>query len=269
MRNIRLEVEYDGTAYSGWQTQKTRPPNRSHRKSLRTLQQVIENTLSKIIQEQITLYASGRTDAGVHACGQVCNFKTETALSLPKLQSALNSLLPKDIVITKIQDAPLNFHSRFNAIGKVYRYCILKGKYRSAFLNNRVYYYPYPIDIHRMRQGASYLRGEHDFKAFCASGSRVKDTVRKIKGIAIRTSAYDGCELGRGGFPIRSRLIVIDIHANGFLYSMVRTIVGTLLEVGRGKLPPAQVKRILLSLDRRKAGPTVPAHGLYLLKVFY
>jgi tRNA pseudouridine38-40 synthase len=264
MRNLKLTVEYDGTDYCGWQIQNRCPLPLPDRQAgvarCPSIQETIEKILRKILQEKIHLIASGRTDAGVHAQAQVANFKTKSNVSLVKLQRALNGLLPGGISISKIEEAPFDFHSRFAAKSKVYRYSILNRKYPCALLRNRVYFYPYPLDIKLMRQEARCLSGRHDFKAFCASASNTKNTIRTIKKITIRKTNH-----GLNNGP----LIIIDIEADGFLYNMARNIVGTLMEVGRGRFPQGSLKKILNSKDRKLAGPTVPACGLCLLKVEY
>ena len=247
-----MTLEYEGTGYAGWQTQRSRKP--------KSIQETIEKTLAGILQEQIRLTASGRTDAGVHAVGQVANFKTDSGIPAEKLQRALNGLLPDDIAITRIEEAGLDFHSRFAAKSKIYRYTILNQPYPSALLRNAVYFYPYPLDIKLMRQGANSLLGRHDFQAFCAAGSGVRSTIRQIKNIFIRKKRYTL-------YAIRYTLIIIDIEANGFLRNMARNIVGTLLEIGRGN--PVDMKQLLSLRDRTKAGPTAPAKGLCLMKVNY
>jgi tRNA pseudouridine38-40 synthase len=259
LRNIKLTIEYDGTDYSGWQIQNKRKE--------RTIQEAIEKTLRKILQDKIKLIGAGRTDAGVHAKAQVANFKTNSKLSLGKLQKALNGELPEDISIVKAEEKGLNFHSRFNAKSKVYRYIILNRAYPSALLRNTVYFYSYTLNIQLMRQGAAHLLGKHDFKSFCVSASSAKNTVRTIKRINIKKMPYDlrpGIHDLNKGF-----LICIDIEADGFLYNMTRNIVGTLLEIGRGKLAPDSLKETLMSCDRRLAGPTAPAKGLCLMQVKY
>jgi len=258
VRNVKLTIEYDGTQYLGWQVQSSRK---------KSIQQVLEKTLHKVLQEKIKLIASGRTDAGVHALAQVANFKTNSKLTADKLQKALNGLLPEDISIAKVEEKNLNFHSRFDAKSKVYRYNILNRSYPCALLRNTVYFYPYGLDIKLMRQEAGHLLGKHDFKSFCASGSSTKNTVRTIKRITIEKLHYDlrptTYDLNKGF------LITVDIEADGFLYNMVRNIVGTLFEIGRKKLPKGRIKRILEARDRRLAGPTAPAKGLTLLQVKY
>jgi len=251
MRNLRLEIEYAGTNYCGWQVQRRQKAKGKRQKSI---QEIIEKTLHRILQEKVRLIASGRTDSGVHAQGQIANFKTTSGIPLEKLQRALNGLLPQDITIKSIKQVPLDFHSRFAAKSKAYRYSILNRLYPSVFLRNRVYFYPYPLDIKIMQTEAKVLLGRHDFKAFKASGSITERTVRTIKRIKISKEGD---------------LIHVDIEADGFLYNMVRNIVGTLIEIGRARFPKGSLKRILASRNRKLAGPTAPPGGLCLLAVRY
>lgn len=247
MRNLKLEIEYDGTNYCGWQIQ-----NRNKTKS--SIQETLEKTLRKILQEKIKLIASGRTDAGVHAQAQVANFKTNSSISLTKLQRALNGLLPDDLVITNIEEAGLGFHSRFDAKSKVYRYTILNRAYPCAHLRNSVYFYPLPLNVKLMQNESKVLLGKHNFRSFRSAGSQERNPVRTIKKLKISQD---------------NPFIYIDIEADGFLYNMVRNIVGTLIEVGRGKFKKSKLRAILFSRNRSLAGPTLPARGLCLMKVNY
>ncbi len=253
MLNLKLKIEYDGTHYHGWQIQNGLKAQKTYR-SNKTIQNVLQLTLKKILQENVQLTVAGRTDAGVHALGQVANFKTNTKLSLTRLRWAINCLLPEDIKVSQIQKVPLNFNSRFCAKSKVYRYTILNRKYSAALLAKKVYFFHYPLNIKLMRQEAKVLLGKHNFAAFAAQDSRERNPVRNIKSIKLIT---------KGAF------VQIDIQADSFLYNMVRNIVGTLLEIGRGHFEQGTMLRILKSRERRLAGPTVPAHGLYLLRVKY
>lgn len=246
MRNLRLEIEYDGSNYAGWQIQS--------KSRARTIQQVIEETLRSILQEKIKLIVSSRTDAGVHAKAQVVNFFTHSKISLPKLKLALNGVLPEDIKVIRIKNEALNFHSRFSAKSKLYRYTILNRDYSSPLLRNTVYFYPHPLDVKLMQKEASVLLGKHDFRAFQASQGKEKNPVKIIKKIDISQ---------------KDNFIYIDIEADGFLYNMVRNIVGTLIEIGRGRFAEGSLKKILRLKDRRLAGQTAPASGLCLLKVRY
>ncbi len=245
LRNIKLTIEYDGANYQGWQRQ---------RNTRRTLQEMIEKTLERILQERVSLIVSGRTDAGVHARGQVANFKTYTKIPSKKLKQALNNLLPDDIVVARSQDVAGDFHARFAAKSKIYRYVILNQKYPSAFWRNFAYFVPNQLDFRLMQKGARFLVGRHDFRCFQAAGRKAKDTIRIIQKIKVSR---------------KGSIIFVDIQANGFLYKMVRNIVGTLIEVGRKCQPPASIQRIINSRSRQFAGPTVPSRGLYLLRVQY
>jgi len=187
---------------------------------------------------------------------QVANFKTNSDIPVVKLRSALNGMLPDDIVVKNIREVELDFHSRFSAKSKTYQYIILNSPYPSALLRSKSYFFRFPLNITLMRNEAKCLLGRHDFQAFCASASVVKSTVRAIKRLSIK-------ELP--GY----RLISVEIEADGLLYNMARNIVGTLLEIGRGKIPEGYLKKILASKNRKLAGPTAPAKGLFLVKVKY
>ena len=251
MPNILLEIEYDGTNYSGWQAQGHKV-TRSQGHKLKTIQETIENTLQKILQEKIKLIASGRTDAGVHAKGQVANFKTKSRLPLSKIKLALNSLLPRDILIKSIKQIPADFHSRYSAKLKLYRYTILNRDYSDVFLYRYVWYYPYKLNINLMKNQAKALLGRHNFKSFQASDRPKRNSIRTIKRLSIKKE---------------KDFIYFDIESDGFLYKMVRNIVGTLVEIGSGK--PTELVNVLGKLDRKDAGPTAPACGLCLIKVKY
>lgn len=246
MFNYKIVIEYDGSNYCGWQLQKNQ-----HKKSL---QEVIERALRKIFREEIRLIASGRTDAGVHAKAQVANFKATKRVLLNKLQRSLNGLLREDIRVTKVGLASPGFHSRFDAKSKIYRYTILNRPYASALLRNHVYFYPYPLDLKLMQNELKALVGRHDFKSFAASDKKKR---RSIRTITMAKAARSGNQIN------------IDIEADGFLYNMVRNIVGTLIEIGRHKLGKGSLKKILLSKDRTLAGPTAQAKGLCLMRVKY
>ncbi len=254
MRNIRLKIEYDGTNYYGWQIQNGPCLAGRHSPQKKTIQQTIENALQKILQEEIKLICSGRTDAGVHAKAQVANFKTKSPIDLDKLHLGLNAILPEDISVKKIGVVRDDFHSRFSAKSKVYRYVIFNSKHRSVFFRHSAYFCKYPLDIRIMRKEATALLGKHNFSAFCASAGKLKNQVKTIKRITINK---------------QDNLITITVKADGFLYNMVRNIVGTLIDLGKGRLPENSLKKILLSKNRRLTGPTAPAKGLYLLKVEY
>ncbi len=247
MRNLKLLIEYDGTKYSGWQVQ-NRP------KARKTIQGEIEKALKKILHKKAKLIGAGRTDAGVHAKGYIANFKTINNIASVSLQKALNSLLPKDIVIHRVCEVPLRFHSRFDAKSKIYRYSVAKRSFPLAIGRDYIYYFPFKLDVDAMKRGAKYLIGRHDFSSFGSSSSDKKDPHCTIFKLDIKST---------------NQKIVFDVEADYFLYRMVRNIIGTLLEVGRGKITASGIKKILSSKDRCRAGPTVPAKGLSLIKVKY
>jgi len=259
MRNIKLRIEYDGTNYCGWQIQNCRSsllPRRQagvSRRSKKSIQETIEKVLQRILQEKVSLIGSGRTDAGVHAKAQVANFKTNSNMALKKLFRALNGLLPKDISISAVRGVGPDFHSRYNAKSKIYCYSILNSSYPSALLRDRVYHYHYPLNIRLMQKESKVLLGRHNFSSFQVAKSR-RNPLKKIKKIKI---VKEG------------NLIYIYIEADGFLHNMVRNIAGTLAEIGRGRFPEGFLRKILLSGDRKLAGPTLPARGLCLLRVRY
>ena len=244
MKNIKLHIEYEGTNYNGWQSQK----------GGNTIQQIIEERLGKILGERVKIIGAGRTDAGVHALDQVANFFTEKDIPPESLKKALNSMLPVDIKIRKIEECPLDFHARLNAKGKIYQYLILNSEYPSPFLIRYAWHIKKPLNLEAMREGSEYLIGEKDFSAFMASGSGVKNRIREVRWIRWKR---------------RGRLLFFGIRANGFLRHMVRIMVGTLVYVGLGKLPPPSIKEILNSKDRKNAGITAPPQGLFLRKVIY
>ncbi|MFH0730882.1 MAG: tRNA pseudouridine(38-40) synthase TruA [Pseudomonadota bacterium] len=244
-KNFKLIIEYDGTAYHGWQRQKADV----------TIQSEIEVAVRKLTGKQISLIGSGRTDAGVHAKGQVANLHCETGLSPDTLQRGLNALLPKDIVILDCRHVSEGFHARFDAKNKTYRYSILNRLTPAAIGRQYVWHIQQPLNCDAMRSGLRHIVGMHDFKAFEGAGSPRAHTVRNI----IRADLLDR-ENGRLDFFFT---------ANGFLKHMVRNIVGTLVEVGRGKTGPEGIGEILKAGDRSLAGATAPGHGLCLMRVSY
>lgn len=245
MRNIKLLIEYDGTNYLGWQVQPKGP----------TIQGMIEKKLCLLTGETIHLIGSGRTDSGVHAFGQVAHFRTQSQMDVHSFQRALNSLLPPDIVIRKAEEVAEDFHARKSSKSKVYEYQILNRDLRSAFDKGRVWHIPQKLDLEEMKKAARCLAGEHDFSSFRSVGSPTRTPVRKVMRVGWKKS--------------QKGLIRFEIEASGFLKQMVRAIVGTLVEVGRGKITVEAFQRILESKDRRIAGPTAPAQGLFLKKVKY
>ncbi len=235
---------YDGTHYSGWQFQK----------NAETVQERIESALKKITGRKVKLTGAGRTDAGVHAVGQVANFKTHSKLDFNKIKEALNSHLFGDILIASAEYAPLKFDAQRSARSKRYRYTVTTARFVDPFIRHFASRFSYRLNMGAMRRAAKALIGRHDFKSFQAAGSSESKTVRTIKNIKIEK---------------RRNLVYIDIWADGFLYNMVRIIAGTLLEIGRGKMSEESIKEILKKRDRRSAGPTAPALGLCLMSVEY
>lgn len=247
MRNIKLTIEFDGTAYHGWQSQINAV----------TVQDTVTAAVNALTGEDCSLSGSSRTDAGVHALGYVCNFYTQSAIPADKFAFALNTLLPEDIVIKGSQEVSDDFHARFSAKGKTYKYLIYNSVFPTALLRNRAYHVYYPLDITAMQKAATQFVGTHDFYAFSAAGGSVKTTVRTITAATVLRQNPD------------DNLIEFHITGDGFLYNMVRIIAGTLVEVGIGKLKPDDISELISGLDRRKAGRTAPAHGLYLVEVYY
>ena len=249
MRNIKLVIEYDGTDYHGWQLQP----------GLKTIQGILESRLSTITKADVTLYGAGRTDAGVHALGQVANFRTDSRMTPEEFMMALNSVLPGDIVIKHVQEVEEDFHARYSAVSRTYRYTILSEKTPSAFLRNYVYQVTYSIDVDSMADSCKALLGTHDFSSFASTGDPVRDFTRTVTYAGIQQQVSS----------IQHRLIHFQIEANAFLRCMVRAIAGTLLEIGKGKMPPEKMRDIMEARDRRAAGPNLPGKGLYLVKVDY
>jgi len=245
MRNIKLLIEYDGTNYQGWQVQPKGP----------TIQGVLEEKIGLLTGEPVQLFGSGRTDSGVHALGQVAHFKTQNRMDIRTIQRALNSLLPHDIVIQKVEEVDEGFHARKHSKSKVYEYRILNRNLRSAFHRGYVWYIPQKLNLTEMKKATQSLIGEHDFSSFRSVGTPTRTAVRRV----IRA------EWKRG----RDGLIHFEIEANGFLKQMVRAIIGTLVEIGKGRMKATEIRKILNSKDRKKAGPTAPAQGLFLKEVKY
>ena len=244
MRNIKLTIEYDGKDFNGWQKQ----PNKLN------IQGTIEKAIESIVGHEVNLTASGRTDAGVHSLGQVANFKTDSNIPIEKFAIAINSRLKKSIVIKSAEEVDERFHSRLNCKQKTYRYIINNSKQGTAIYRNLEYHISNELDVEKMQQAAKYFEGEHDFKAFKASGTSSKNSVRTI----YKAEVYK-----------KDEIVIIELTGSGFLYNMVRIISGTLVEVGMGKIQPEDVENIIKSQKRENAGKTLPAHGLYLVKVEY
>lgn len=244
LRNIKLTIEYDGTNYCGWQIQK----------NAKAVQEVITEAIAKITGHKITLCGASRTDSGVHAKGQIANFRTHSRMTPYQFIKALNSNLPNDIAIRAVKEVSKSFNSMYDAKSKDYRYTILNSPIPTALDRNFYYFVPYKISISRMKKALKYLVGRHDFRAFATRSSAKENCIRKIYSIKITT---------------KNDYIYIDIKGNGFLYNMVRTIVGTLLLIAQGKIKPEDIRAIIESRERKKAGPTAPAKGLCLLRVNY
>lgn len=244
MKRVKLTVAYDGTNYCGWQVQ----PNGI------TIQEVLNQCLSEFTGEKIETIGASRTDAGVHALGNVAVFDTEMRMPGDKFSFALNQRLPEDIRIQKSEEVDVNFHPRYIKSQKTYEYRILNRRFpipTERFYSHFTYI---PLDIEKMREAAEYLVGEHDFKSFCGTGAQVKTTVRTVKEIQIEKN---------------EDRITIRITGEGFLYNMVRIIAGTLMDIGGGLYPPENMQEILEAKDRKKAGPTAPARGLTLMEIQY
>ncbi len=244
MATVRLTVEYDGSAFCGFQWQ----PH------VRTVAGVLESTLARLFAEPVKIAAAGRTDAGVHASGQVVSFKTARAFPFDRLDRALNGTLPRDVAVRDAALAGDEFSARFSATERTYVYAVLDDPRPSPLLARRAYRVWHPLDVETMRAAAALLRGEHDFCSFCASLPEGGITVRDVRRLEIER---------------RGDLVRIEIAANGFLHRMVRTIVGTLVECAAGRRSPAELPALLGARDRRAAGHTAPPHGLYLAGVRY
>lgn len=244
MKRVKLVVAYDGTNYHGWQVQDNGI----------TIEEVLNRTISELVQEDIKVIGASRTDAGVHACGNVAVFDTESRIPGDKFSFALNQRLPEDIRIQESCEVDADFHPRYADTVKTYEYNILNRRFELPTKRLYAAFCYYPMDIERMNQAAAYLVGEHDFKSFCSAGAQVQTTVRTIYAVNV-TKADD--------------MVHIRIAGNGFLYNMVRIIAGTLMQVGTGLMEPEQVKEILEARDRSKAGPTAVAKGLTLVEIRY
>ena len=244
MKRIKLTIAYDGTNYCGWQIQ----PNGI------TIEEVMNKALGKLTGESIQVIGASRTDSGVHAMGNVAVFDTETTIPAEKIAMALNQRLPEDIVVVKSEEVPLDFHPRYCDCSKTYEYHIINTRIPIPTERLTNYFVSYTLDFDKMREAASYLVGEHDFASFCNVRTDVESTIRTITALDILTEG---------------NRVTIRITGNGFLYNMVRIIVGTLIRVGRGFYEPEKVKEILEAKDRKAAGVTAPAHGLMLMKIEY
>ena len=242
---VKLVVAYDGTDYCGWQVQ----PNGI------TVEEVLNRELSRLLKEEITVIGASRTDSGVHSLGNVAVFDTDTRMPAEKISYAINQRLPEDIVVQDSCEVPEDFHPRFAASQKTYEYKILNRKFPMPTLRRDTLFYCHPLDEGRMRQGAQFLVGTHDFTSFSSVKAQTNTFVRTVYELTVERTEDD--------------IIHIRITGNGFLYNMVRIIAGTLLLVGAGKLEPEDVGRILAAKDRGAAGPTAPAHGLTMIGITY
>ncbi len=252
MRTIRLTLQYDGTNYAGWQVQENAV----------TVQESLEKALSTVLREKVRAAGASRTDSGVHALGQVAAFRTDNGIASPKLQRSLNGILPPDIRVKEVAEAEERFNPRY-AREKTYRYAFACGGVLSPFQRRFAWHIHETLDLEVMQAAARSLVGKHDFSSFVAAGGADKSHVRTIFSL----------EFGKGGIISTceddDHIFHFDISANGFLYKMARNIIGTLIEVGRGKIPAENMAAILESKDRTAAGPTAPAHGLCLVSVVY
>lgn len=244
MKRVKLVVAYDGTNYSGWQLQKNAV----------TIEQKLNEALSDLLGEEITVIGASRTDAGVHSLGNVCVFDTDTRMPAEKISYALNTRLPEDIVVQSSCEVASDFHPRAGKSSKTYEYRILNREFRDPTRRLNTYFYHYDLDVDAMQKAASFLEGEHDFKSFCSVHAQVESTVRTIY----------ACTVDRDEDIIRIR-----VTGNGFLYNMVRIIAGTLIEVGAGKREPEEILEMLEKTERASAGPTAPACGLTMIGIEY
>ncbi len=244
MRSLLLVVQYDGTDYHGFQRQPELP----------TVQGELENALSALLNEDVVVTGAGRTDAGVHAVGQIVTFETERPIPVDRIVRALNSMLPDAVTALEAREVSADFHPRYDARGKVYGYRILNREEPSPFIGRYAWHLPEPLDVSLMREAATSLLGTHDFVAYSSSGGSEGDTVRTLQRL----------DMDRHGDLIELRL-----EASGFLYMMARRIVGTLVDVGAGRIGVADVKALLESRDRRRAGTIAPPNGLSLITVIY
>jgi len=244
LKNIKLKIEYDGTNYAGWQRQK----------NAISIQEVLEDVLYRMTNQRTTLTAAGRTDSGVHAKGQTANFYTDSTIPADRFCYAFNALLPDDVRVVESCEVAHDFHSRFTAIGKWYRYSIVYHPHGIAIGRHYYHHVPFSLDVEAMIIAAKHFEGTHDFCGFMSTGSRIKNTVRNLDRISME---------GQPPF------LHVDLYGGGFLYNMVRIVVGTLIEVGAKRINPDDLTRIISSRDRNMAGPTAPAHGLCLMEVYY
>ena len=248
MRYLKLTIAYDGTRYVGWQVQQNGT----------SIQQVLETAWQAVTGEALRITASGRTDSGVHALAQVCSLATNSALGTNRLLFALNANLPMDIRVLEVATAPEHFHAIRDAVRKTYRYQIQNGRILDVFGSLYRWHIPRPLDIEAMTRAAGHLTGKHDFSSFEAAGAPRGDSVRTVMDLSVTPKSND-----------HYQYIDIEVTADGFLYNMVRNIVGTLVVAGRGKQTSDWTRSVLAARDRSRAGDTAPAHGLFLVSVVY
>jgi tRNA pseudouridine38-40 synthase len=266
-RWLKLTLAYDGGAYAGWQVQPDKP----------TVQGTLEAALRQITQEPIRVTAAGRTDAGVHALAQVAGFATATRLTNAELQRALNAVLPADVAVLSLKDAPTDFHATRDAVAKRYRYQIHNGRTPSVFDRHYAWHYPQPLDAALMHSAGQALVGRHDFSSFETAGSERPDSIRTIHELSVARGPHVAESLRDSDVAVSEKLpyvcsadrVTIEVSGDGFLYNMVRTIVGTLVEVGVGARDLNWPATVLAACDRREAGQTAPPHGLFLVSVWY
>jgi len=277
MRNIRLLIAYDGTDFHGWQRQS----------NALTVQECLESAIERILGERAQVWGSGRTDAGVHALNQVANFKTDCPIPCENLKKALNDALPPTVRVKDSHEVSAKFHARYDVCSKTYRYRILQAPVCPPFLWRFVWHYPFPLDGERMTEAAKLFEGEHDFTSFaavdrsaaeesCQGAGKDRNAPRRDGGSGAQPAAHKiETAMVRRIFASRifrhprTSMLIYEVSGNGFLHHMVRNMVGTLMEVGRGKLEPGGIIRILKARDRTMAGPTAPAQGLCLVEVEY
>ncbi|MGH9449522.1 MAG: tRNA pseudouridine(38-40) synthase TruA [Terriglobia bacterium] len=258
MRNLRLDLAYDGTEFYGWQIQPHKP----------TIQGAIEAAVERITGERAAVAGAGRTDAGVHAAGQVACFRTNTLIPCENLNRALNNILPREIRVLRVCEAPAAFHARYAAVAKLYRYRILQSNVCPPFLARFVYHTPVRLDAERMMRAAKCFEGEHDFTSFAAT-EPCRAKPQKTGRRSAPRSAVRRISFSRVFWRPETSILTYDVRGNGFLHHMVRNLVGTLIEVGRDAIPPDAIPAILSARRRPEAGPTAPAHGLCLVRVEY
>ncbi len=244
MRNLLLTISFDGTAYHGWQVQENAV----------TVQQTVQDALEHICSKRDNIVGCSRTDSGVHANMYCCNMRTESPIECQKLVGALNAVLPKDIAAVDCKEVDFDFHARYDCKSKEYIYKIWNLPNKNPFLYNHSLHYKYPLDEEFLSRQAKAFVGTHYFDSFCAAGSSVEDTERTVMNATVEREGD---------------MVIFRVEADGFLYNMVRIMVGTLIDISRGKIPPDSIERIILAKNRSAAGYTAPAHGLYLNKIHY